>query len=454
MLGSVSANFPSPAGALNIRLVATEVSKTTTRVLVNYKLYIERASGTGFFNGSGTSNSWSITTGTPTPGSGSNFTFDFRGGPGSVLISDIDRNIAVSGTETRVMSASATIVTQTTPTRQTRTATTASRTITLTPTPAASPVSWVTTSLNEIARVDSEISIQLSATNATATGYSLASGTLPGGITLSTGGLLSGTATAGTSQTFSFVVRAVNSDGAGVNSNTFNLVRRQPLPVWTDNTLNTTSLRVGNSYSDSVAATGASSYTSNGLSGTGLSFSSATRTVSGEPLSTSSFSFSISAANSDSEEISASFTFTPKPRLPVFTDAGLATTTAKINRRYTEQVVASSAVGYALSSGAFPPGISIIDSTGEIEGTPTALGTYNFQIAARNSINETTNTPTLTLTVEPAGAGQIWNGTAWVQAPFQVWSATGPSGPGITYPRWLEAPVRVWDGTTWADPTV
>jgi hypothetical protein len=253
--------------------------------------------------------------------------------------------------------------------------------------------------------------------------------------------VVSGTVSAGASQAFNFVIRATGAGGS-TNSATFTYSRLQPLPVWTDNTLSTTNLRVGTPYSDSVTASNASEYSATSLTGTGLSFNATTRVVSGTPTSTSSFSFSITAKNTDLDGITANYTFTPKPPLPVFTDSTLATTTVKANSSYVDGVVATSATSYSISSGALPPGILLDTNTGEIDGVPTTVGTYTFRVTASNSISETVQTENLTITVEPAGSGKVWNGTAWVLAPFKVWNGTA----------WVEAPAKVWNGSAWVDP--
>jgi len=311
---------------------------------------------------------------------------------------------------------------------------------------APAPPVWTTTAVNDTARVGSTTySRQLSASNTSATGYSLASGTLPGGITLSTGGLLSSSAgspvSAGVSQAFTFRVNATGNGGTTL-SNTFTINRRQPLCVWTDNTLGT-NLRVGTLYSDSVSASSASSYSAVGLPQNGISLQ-AGGVISGTPTSTSSFSFTINAANSDGDFISQSFTLTPKAALAVWTDNTLDTGTVKVNQSYTDKVSATNAVSYAIQSGALPPGIELDTVDGDIFGTPTTVGTYTFTISATNESNESIFTGSLVITVEPGGAGNVWNGSTWTQAPFKVWNGS----------TWTEAPAKVWDGSTWADPIV
>jgi hypothetical protein len=303
---------------------------------------------------------------------------------------------------------------------------------------AAAPPSWNTTAVNDTARVGSSYSRTLSANNTSS--YSLGSGSLPGGVTLSSAGVLSGTPTAGVSQAFTFRVNATGAGGTTL-SNTFTINRIQPIPVWTDNVLST-DLRVGTAYSNSVSASSASTYTAVGLPQNGLQLL-AGGIVSGTPTSTSTFSFTISAANSDGDFISADFTFTPKAPLAVWTDNTLATATVKVGQTYLDGVAATNAVSYAIQSGALPDGIELDTVSGEISGTPTTVGTYTFTLSATNASAESIFTGSLVITVEPGGAGKVWNGTTWVQAPFKVWNGT----------TWVEAPAKVWNGTTWIDPT-
>lgn len=311
-----------------------------------------------------------------------------------------------------------------------------------------SPPSWTTTSMNEIARVGSSFSFQLQASGSPT--YALASGSLPPGLNLNSSGLISGTPTAGASQAFNFRVNATNAGGTA-QSNEFTINRRQAFPVWTDNVLNT-SLRVGDSYGDSVSAANATSYSAVGLPQNGISLlNSSSGNVQGTPITTSTISFTITASNSDGDQISQNFNLTPLARLPVWSDdrlneggSGQSTTTrtVRVGQSFNDQVVGSFVRAYGRESGSLPPGITLNTSFGTISGTPTTVGTYIFDIFADNSSNEKIFTPSLTIIVQPAAGGKVWNGTTWVQAPFRVWNGS----------TWVEAQAKVWNGTTWVDP--
>ena len=298
---------------------------------------------------------------------------------------------------------------------------------------------WTTTSFTEIARVGEEYSKQLSATSADS--YSLASGSLPSGITLSSAGSLSGTPSAGTSQAFDFTVSATGTGGS-TTSQSFRLNRRQPLPVWSNETLSAAGRKVGVFYSDSVVATNASSYSATGLPQNGLSHSGGT--VSGTPTSTNQIFFDITASNSDGDTLTKSFSFTAQPAAPVWVDQTLATTTIKAGQSYSDGVSATNTTSYSLFSGTLPPGITLDANTGVLSGVPTTADVqpYTFVLRATNSANESISTNTLSITVQPAGSGKVWNGSAWVLAPFKVWSGSA----------WIEAQAKVWNGSIWADP--
>jgi hypothetical protein len=304
---------------------------------------------------------------------------------------------------------------------------------------------WSTTSLNQVARVGVPFSTTVSASNIqSSNAYSVPNNSLPNGLSIdSNTGVISGTPSAGNSQTFSFRVTATG-DGGSTQSNLFTLDRRQPLVVWVDDTLDTTNLRVGQSYSDSVSANNAATYSVSGLPirGISMSSSSSSATVSGTPTSTASFSFTITAANSDGTRVGRTYTFTPKAAFPVWSDQTLAVTSIAKGVAYSDLIFASNASSYGVNSGALPPGITLNATTGAISGVPTTVGIYSFVLRATNASSDSILTNTLTLTITPAGSGSVWNGSAWVQAPFKVWNGS----------TWVESAAKVWNGSSWADP--
>lgn len=89
--------------------------------------------------------------------------------------------------------------------------------------------------------------------------------------------------------------------------------------------------------------------------------------------------------------------------------------------------VSSGTVSYAVTTGILPPGLSLNVTTGEITGTPTAIGVYPFTVTATAGTGGATATAINTVTVNPTGrivgtggtfapitVARIYNGTAWV----------------------------------------
>jgi len=304
--------------------------------------------------------------------------------------------------------------------------------------PVAAPV-WSTTSLSTFSRVGSSFSTTVSASDTTS--YSIASGSLPPGLNLASDGTISGIMSAGVSQIFEFRVNAIGAGGT-TQSNLFSITRFQALPVWAENTLVTNTLRVGDPYSDGVLANNATSYSASGLPAGGISLDTSTGVVSGTPTSTSSFSITIFASNSDGNSISQGYTFSPKAPLATWIDNSISTPSVKKGQNYSDGVSANNAVSYAVQSGALPTGVVLAPSTGVISGTPTTVGLYTFTLSATNASSESIFTGSLTINVEAAGGGSVWNGSAWTAAGFKVWNGS----------TWADAPVKVWNGSVWTDP--
>lgn len=222
--------------------------------------------------------------------------------------------------------------------------------------------------------------------------FTLFSGALPPGLTLSSGGALSGTPT--TIGTYNFTVRAAQTVGGGTpNDRAFRVVISQlhtfvttsPLPVGA----------LGSAYSATLATSGGNRpprfLIEAGFLPSGLFLSPDTGVISGIPTATGTFTIGVLAFDQDSTSILRSFQITVGPAItfntPLLSPGTLSTS-------YSSSAAAFGGTGtltYSVSvvSGPLPPGLSLVPSTGLIQGTPTAAGTFSFAIRATDSIGVT-----------------------------------------------------------------
>jgi len=240
---------------------------------------------------------------------------------------------------------------------------------------------------------------QLSASAGTAPyTWSLASGTLPAGLSLSNAGQISGTPS-GAPATYHFTVRATD----GVNcSATRALQIVIACPTLSIGPVPLPSAVQYASYSQSLAAGGGTApYTwslHSGVLPTGMTLS-AGGVLSGEPTSLGSSTFVVRATDADGCSSTQSYTFTvdypPVSILP----PTLPDATRLVP--YFQQITASGGTApytYSRLTGNLPSGITI-SSTGVISGTTTAApGVYSFTVQALDA-NGAPGTQPYTITV-------------------------------------------------------
>jgi hypothetical protein len=259
----------------------------------------------------------------------------------------------------------------------------------------------------------------LSATDSDAGGsivYSLVSGSLPTGLTLSslTGGI-SGTPTDAISQTFT--IRATDAGGNYVDR-AFTIPNAAP--AWsTGATLPTFTLNVA--YSTTVVATDDSgnnptySLVSGSLP-TGLTLSSG-GVISGTPTSSLNASFTVRATDVNGNTVDRTFTI---PNVgPTWNTASGAITAAFKGSSYSFTFSASDDSGisptYSISSGSLPSGLSL-SSAGVISGTPTVFVSTNtptsFTVRITDNAGNTSDR-NFTITVGEFAFSYITSTSSW-----------------------------------------
>jgi len=266
-----------------------------------------------------------------------------------------------------------------------------------------------------------------------ATSYTLVSG-MPAGLSLNTNnGTIFGTPTEFGS--FSIVIDANNQYGS--LRATAPLTVNPPAPQWTDQTVASPTF-IDADYSDGVAATYATSYSiSSGSLPDGLSLNTSTGAITGTPTTEETQNFTIQATNvtgtiSTGLQIEVQSGLAP----PTFTDDTLSDD-LRVLISYSDSVSATDADSYAFSGDPIP-GLSI-DNSGNVTGTPTEQGTFDFDIDATNAAG-TTSAP-FSLTVKPGA--KRFDGTDFVAVTtFKRYDGT----------EWVDVlQTKRYDGTDWVN---
>src|SRR5664280_526997 len=230
--------------------------------------------------------------------------------------------------------------------------------------------------------------------------FSITSGALPNGLTLSSAGVISGTPTTG--GPFTFTVGVDDSVGnTGSRTYTVNIGTNSL-------TVNPASLpngMQGTAYSQTVTASGGTGpYTfvmSSGALPAGLSLSSG-GVLSGTPTGSGPSTFTVRATDSVANTGSRTYTITIGSNILTVSPASLPAGTQGV--AYSQTITASGGTApytFARTSGALPTGLTMT-SGGVLSGTPTANGTFNFDVTATDtSLNTGTRSYSVTINLVP-----------------------------------------------------
>ncbi|MEI2429469.1 putative Ig domain-containing protein [Lysobacter yananisis] len=246
-------------------------------------------------------------------------------------------------------------------------------TLSMTPAPGSLPMNYGVAS-----------SINFAASGGTAPyTFSLAAGSLPVGVSLSSAGVLSGTPTV--PGNYNVTVRATDSStGTGAP---FRIDQSYTIVVATPSiAIDPASIPNGTAavaYNQTFSATGGvAPYTFSLTAGAlpvGMSLSSA-GVLSGTPRSDGNFSLTLQATDANGQTASKVYTFAIAPATLTISPATLPG--GVVGTAYSQGLSSSGGIApytYALASGALPSGIAL-SSAGAISGTPTLAGNYSFAI--------------------------------------------------------------------------
>ncbi len=244
--------------------------------------------------------------------------------------------------------------------------------------------------------------------------WSVASGTVPIGLTLSaTSGVLSGTPT--TAGSFSFVVQAANGTLPNATQNvTIVIAAATVAPVITSSTpANGTT---GSAYSHSFTASGTTPITwsiTSGVAPTGLTLNASSGILSGTATATGSFSFVVQAGNGSLPNATQNVTIVINAATagPVITSS--APPSSITGSAYSHSFTASGTtpITWSITSGATPTGLTLNASSGVLSGTPTTVGSFSFVVQAANGTlpNATQN---VTITIVAATVAPVITSSA------------------------------------------
>src|SRR5881296_1084529 len=253
--------------------------------------------------------------------------------------------------------------------------------------------------------------------------WSVSSGTLPTGLSLSSSGTLSGTPTVAGAFPFTVAVKDAASASASA-SLSINVVSIPPLQVTSSQLSGGT---VGTTYSATLNASGGTSpyswSVSSGTLPTGLSLSSS-GTLSGTPTVAGAFPFTVAVKDTASASASASLSINVASVSPLqITSSQLPGGT--VSSAYSATLSASggtSPYSWSVSSGTLPTGLSL-SSSGALSGTPTVAGSFPFTVAVKDaasasasaslSINVVTAAPP-TVSISNPASGATLSGTTTV----------------------------------------
>lgn len=215
--------------------------------------------------------------------------------------------------------------------------------------------------------------------------YSITSGSLPSGITLSSSGLISGTLSeVSSTSTYNFTVTA--SDGANVAPRSFFISVTNLPPSWVTPSGSLSTFTKDVPYSTTIQATDAHEITYSLVSGSlpvGLSLNLSSGIISGTPTGDTSQTFTVRATNLGGDYADRIFNI-PNAGPTWITASPINTFTR--NSAYSTTLIANDDSGniptYSLFSGSLPDGLSLNSSSGVISGTPTSSTAATFTVRA------------------------------------------------------------------------
>lgn len=238
-------------------------------------------------------------------------------------------------------------------------------------------------------------SVQLAASGTNSATWSIAAGTLPPGISLSAGGLLSGTPTSVGAWTFTVLAK----DGIRSDTTSYTLTVVEQL-VASPGTLQRA--EVGRAFAYTPSARGGlppyAWSVANGTLPSGLALDPATGAIRGKPVAAGAFPVQLQVKDAAGLTANVAVALAVAKKLAI---TATALRPGVEGRRYSAPIAKVGGVGpfvYRVLGGRLPPGLRLDTTTGRLSGIPTRDGVFRFTVRVRDSLGAI-STKQLRLTV-------------------------------------------------------
>ena len=235
------------------------------------------------------------------------------------------------------------------------------------------------------------------ATNAT---WSVISGALPAGVTLSTSGLLSGTPTA--EGLFTFKVHAVN--GGVSDDETFTIDVKKAVLVAGPQTPPRSEVGVPYELKLTVSGGAGGTYTWAAIDGTlptGVTFDAGDGSVSGTPSTAGVYTFTATATDSQGRAGTYQGRITVAAKLTLTTPLAKPARVGKLYRLKLRSTGGVAPLKWKVTKGPLPKGVKLDKATGVLSGKPTKAGRYRITVTATDGL-KVTATKSFTIVVQAA----------------------------------------------------
>ena len=216
--------------------------------------------------------------------------------------------------------------------------------------------------------------------------WSLAAGSLPPGMILSSSGQVSGAPSAAGS--FSFTVRVTDSTGATASQAVVIDVAQSALQVGATLPDGTT----GQLYSQKLSVSGGFPPYQVGQMGLvvgyfGLGFDPNTLLFSGTPTRSGTFSGAVQVLDNMGNSVTQTVTIVIHSGLIITNNSALPN--AVLGQMYSQTLVVTNGIpffNWSVIGGALPPGLTLGAMSGALSGVPTAAGNFSFQVQVLDSV--------------------------------------------------------------------